>query len=77
MGTLTDLIKPLDDLTDEELADRLYEIRKRKTVERPAAKKRAKKAAKKESKKTMSAAERALSELSPEELEELLKGLEQ
>jgi len=75
MGDIRGLIKPVEDMTDEELANRLYEIRKRQTIERPASKKRAKNVAKKESKKKMSAAEKILEELSTEELEQLLKEL--
>lgn len=44
---MQDLIKPIEQMTDDELMERLRTIRSRRTAERPAAKAHAKRAAKK------------------------------
>jgi hypothetical protein len=72
---LNDLVKPIEEMTDEELKQRLFDLRHRREVEKPAAKARVKKAEKKESKKKVSAAEKLLADLSPEDLAALLKEL--
>lgn len=70
---LSDLVKPIDEMTDEELRDRLAEVRRRQSVERPSSNNRKKKAATKEVKKKLTPLEKMLDQLSPEELEQLLK----
>jgi len=75
MSTLFDLIKPLDKMSDQELKEYLYEIRHRKTVEKPAVKARIKKASKKKSNKKISEAEKLLLALDSNQLELLLKGI--
>lgn len=70
---LNDLVKPIEEQTDEELRERLFAIRHRRETERPAAQTRVKKAARKESKKKMSAAEKMLSELPADVLAALLQ----
>lgn len=42
---MLDLIKPIDDMTDEELKEQLVALRHRRSVVRPAAAKKVKKAA--------------------------------
>jgi len=74
---LKDLVKPIDKMSDEELLERLREIRHRKTVERPAAKARVEKAEKKQSRGRMSAMDKLLAALTPEEQAELMKSLEE
>lgn len=44
---LDQLVKPLEDMSDEELRESLRALRQRRTTERPAAKKRVERAAKK------------------------------
>lgn len=70
---LGDLVKPIEDMSDEELKKRLFDIRHRREVERPVAKSKAKKAATKKSNKKVSEAEKMLASLSAEQLEALLK----
>jgi hypothetical protein len=74
---LGDLVKPIEDMTDEELRERLHGIRHRQTVERPATQARAAKKQKKEVKKKLSPLSKMLDQLSPEELEQLLKDMGQ
>lgn len=74
---LKDLVKPIDQMSDDELLERLREIRHRKTVERPAAKARVEKAEKKQSRSRMTAMDKMLAALSPEEQAELMKSLEE
>lgn len=70
---LHSLIKPIEEMTDEELKQRLFDIRHRREVLKPVARNKIKKAEKKESNKKVSAAEKLLAGLSPEQLELLLK----
>ena len=72
---LFDLIKPIEEQTDEELKARLFDLRHRREEVRPAGKVRVKKAEKKESKKKVSAAEKLLADLTPEQLAILMKEL--
>lgn len=44
---LHDLVKPLEELSDEELMEKIRRVRTNRTVERPAGKARAKRTAKK------------------------------
>lgn len=73
---LHDLVKPITEMSDEELHAYLLEIRRRKSVERPATIKREKKAERKSAKAKVSSMDKILSQLSPEERETLLKELE-
>ena len=73
MGQLSDLITPLDQMTDKELEQRLFDIRHRREVSKPAAEKHKKKAITKVKKKEMTAAEKLLATLTPEQLEILFK----
>lgn len=72
---LNNLIQPLEDMSDEELKQRLFDLRHRRETERPVAKKKMQKAAKKASNKKVSSAEKMLANLSPEELAALMKEL--
>lgn len=72
MAQLTDLVKPIEEMSEEELKQRLYDLRHRREVVRPAAKARAKKVQWTESKKVVKAAEKLLDNLSAEELEALI-----
>lgn len=64
---LVDIVKPIEDQTDEELLERLRVIRNNRNTIRPAAKSHAKRAAKKGQLGRMSAVEKLLSGMSPEE----------
>jgi hypothetical protein len=77
MSQILSLIKPLDEMSDEELRQHLINVRRRREVERPAAKAKVIKEKEKKNKPKMSAAEKLLSSLSPEELEALMKELSQ
>jgi hypothetical protein len=72
---MQDLIKPLDQLTDEELQERIREIRHSRTVTRPAAQKHKEKAVKVKAKKETSKVDALLKNLSPEQIQQLLLGL--
>jgi len=72
---LMHLVKPLEEMTDEELRARLHELRHRRDVERPAAKAHVKKEKKKVARKEANAAEKLLAELTPEQLAMLMKEL--
>lgn len=72
---LLDLVKPIEQSSDEELIARLKEIRKRRFMEKPAAKKRVERAKKKGAQTRISQTEKLLQSLTPEELHELLKQL--
>lgn len=77
MSQIYSLVKPLDEMSDEELREHLIQLRRRREVERPAAKAVKQKAIEKKNKPKMSAAEKLLSSLSPEDLAALMKELEQ
>lgn len=64
---LADLVKPINQMTDEELLERLRVVRNNRTTVRPAAKAHAKRAAKKGQQGRMSAVEKLLAGMSPEE----------
>jgi hypothetical protein len=71
---LTDLVKPLEDFTDEELIERLRTIRNNRNTIRPAAQKHAKKKEKKGSQGRVSKVESLLEGLTPAQIKELLGG---
>lgn len=72
---MSDLIKPIEECSQEELVERLKQIRNMRTVTRPAAKTHEKRAKKKEGKVKVSKVEALLANLSPEDLQKLLEGL--
>lgn len=72
---LHNLIQPIENQTDEELRARLVEIRRRRETEKPKAARAVKKAEKQDGKKKVSAAEKLLAELTPEQLEILMAQL--
>jgi len=72
---MRDLIKPLDQLTDEELQERIREIRHSRTVTRPAAQKHKDKAVKVKAKKETSKVDSLLKKMSPEQIKQLLLDL--
>lgn len=71
-----DLIKPIDDQTEDELRERLREIRFNRERARPVAKKKAEKAEKKESRQRTNKLDKMIANLSPAQLEEMLKKLQ-
>lgn len=73
---LKDLIKTLDDLSEEELIERLREIRHRRSVERPASKAIVERHEKKQSRGRMSALDKLINSLSEEDRARLLADLE-
>lgn len=70
---LEDLVKPIEECSDDELRERLSQIRVRQTAERPKATKVAEKAAKKSTRKKVKPINDLLSQLTPEQIEALLK----
>jgi len=75
MGTLETLVTSIENKTDEELKQMLLEIRQRRDIIRPAAKKRVEKIQEKETKKVKDKAADLLANLSIEDLETLLQGM--
>jgi len=73
---LLDLVKPIEDMSDEELHEHLRQVRQRRTIERPASKTRAKKKAKKGNVTRINKAEDLFSSLSEEEKKVLLAQLQ-
>lgn len=77
---LKDLVKPIDQMTDEELQERLREIRHNRTVARPAARKRVEREERKTSRSKVTKAKTGLLALleamSEEEKAVFLKQLE-
>lgn len=72
---LKDLVTPIRDMTDEELREKLRSIRHNRTVVRPAAAKKTERTEKKESRAKVSAVDKLLDGLSPEQKAELIKQL--
>ena len=73
---LSKLVKPIDMMTDEQLRERLKEIRHRRDVERPAAENHRRKSATKKVAPVVSKLDKLLAGMTAEEREELLKSLE-
>ena len=77
---LFDLVKPITDMTDEELLEHLRKIRHNRTVVRPAARKHAErsetKAVRKATKKRADGLDAVLGKLTEEERNALIKQLE-
>ena len=74
---LQDLIKPIEEQTEEELRERLRELRHSRTVIRPGAKRHAKKAAGKGRVTRTTKAANIFAGLSPDQLAELIASLEE
>ncbi len=73
---LKDLVKPISEMSDEELHEHLRQIRHRRQVERPAAKARVERVERKESRGRLSALDKLLEGLSDQEKAQLLLNLE-
>lgn len=73
---MSDLIKPIDQQSDEELLARLQQVRHNREVVRPAAVNIVAKVEKKASAKRTGAVGKLLEGMSPEEREALIKQLE-
>lgn len=69
---LENLVKPIDQLSDEELLERLRTIRSNRTSVRPAAKAHAKRAGRKGLQTRVSKVENLIAGLSPEQMQQLL-----
>ncbi len=69
---LTDLVKPIEDCTDEELLERLRKIRHNRNTVRPAAKTHAKKEAKRGQQGRMNKVEKLLEGLTEEQRKQLI-----
>ena len=74
---LKDLVKPLDKMTEEELMDRVRQIRHERSELRPAAAAIKERAVRKTTRKKLSATDKLLDKLTPEEREELFKQMGQ
>jgi hypothetical protein len=74
---LSDLVTPIEEQTDEELRERLQALRSRREMERPAKAKHKEKVQKKETRKKTAPIRKLLEELSPEQIELLLRDMEQ
>lgn len=72
---LKDIVKPIDQMTDEELLEHLRQIRHRRSVERPAARAKVERAEKKESRGKLSKMDKMLAALSPEDRAKLIAEL--
>ena len=72
---LDQLIKPIDQCTDEELLERLRKVRHNREVARPVAKAKAAKVEKKSSNKKVSALEKLLDSMSNEDKAKLIESL--
>lgn len=72
---LHDLVKPIEEMSDEELRTRLIEIRHKREVVRPAAKKHVERAQKKGAVTRINKAADLFADMSEEEKAELIKAL--
>lgn len=72
---LHDLVVPIDEMTDEQLLERLRQVRQRREIERPVAKRKAATVEKKTSRARVSKTEDLLDLLSPEERAALISQL--
>lgn len=71
---LPDLVKPVEQMTDEELTARIRELRNNRNTIRPAAQNHTKRAAKKGAQKRISKVEKLMQGMSREDLIKLLGG---
>lgn len=76
MAQLIDLVRPISKMTDEELMDRLREMRHKREVVRPASRKHVERAETKVVRKKVSGVEKLVAGLSPAEKAALLRQLE-
>lgn len=74
---LGDLVKPLSQMSDAELLEKLREVRNNRTVVRPAARAHVERAEKKVSRTRTKKASSLLESLSPEERQRLIEQLQQ
>lgn len=72
---LNQLIKPIDECTDEELLELLRKVRHNREVARPVAKAKAAKVEKKTTTKKLSAMEKLLAGMSEEDRQKLIESL--
>lgn len=72
---MNDLIKPIEDMSDEELMESLRTLRHRRSVERPAAAKKVKKAKEKGKTTRINKTADMFAGLSASEKEEIIKAL--
>lgn len=72
---LHDLVKPINDMSDEELGQRLRELRHKRDVVRPAAKKHVERAAKKGTQARVTKVADLFGNMSEAEKAELIKAL--
>lgn len=72
---LHNLVQPIENMSDDELRARLIDLRRRRETEKPKAVKKAAKAEKQEGRKKVTAAEKLLADLTPEQLEILMAQL--
>jgi hypothetical protein len=77
MSQLSDLIKPLDQMTEQELLERLRQVRHNREVLRPAARKRVEAVEKKASKVAVNKMDKLLGGLSASERDALIKQLQE
>ena len=73
---LKDLVKPIDQLSDDELLDRLRTLRHKREVIRPAARKHVERAEVKVARKKVSELDKLVAGLSAADREALMKQLE-
>jgi len=73
---LKDLITEIEGQSDDELIERLRQIRHNRTVARPVARRKEAKAAKRESRAKTAKVEKLLTDLNVEEIQQLLSQLE-
>lgn len=74
---LKNLVQTLDSMSDDELRERLRQIRHNRSVEKPAAKAHKERAEKKATRKATNAIDKMIAGLSPEEIADLLRQLEE
>lgn len=72
---LIDILKPMDQMTDEELKERLQKIRHNRDTVRPAAKSREKKEAKKGAVTRINKMDDLFDKMSPQQKAEFIKQL--
>ena len=72
---LHNLVQPIENMSDDELRARLIDLRRRRETEKPKAARAIKKSEKQDGRKKVSAAEKLLADLTPEQLEILMAQL--
>lgn len=74
---LLDIVKPIEQMTDEELAEKLRRVRHNRDFVKPSSRAIVKRAAKKASNKKVSSADKLIDSLTPEEKRALIMQLSQ